>query len=242
MRAKERQAWLSRNVGKGGQRPSVDPFNKAKKGGERYPTAEEYASKNVEEYHDYSENKDLTKEDERKKDDSQRSDRSDKSRGSGTRQAGVSRARSIIGRVVGCVVGAVVVVTGYQAIQEHEAAKAAPAVFVEWQWGDDFSSVTAEVKDDKGKLVKEVAGAQVIVTVTEIEATCTEAGLKTYTATFTDEDGKEYSDTKTEPIEPTGHDLSEVGVETSGNQVTTTFECTHCHEQFTTTISVEEEE
>ena len=51
MKSKEFEAWFSRNVGKGGKRPSYDPFNKSFKGSERNPAAEEYASKNVEEYH-----------------------------------------------------------------------------------------------------------------------------------------------------------------------------------------------
>ena len=58
MKSKEFEAWFSRNVGKGGKRPSYDPFNKSFKGSERNPAAEEYASKNVEEYHRYPELKD----------------------------------------------------------------------------------------------------------------------------------------------------------------------------------------
>ena len=41
-------AWPSKNSLTGGQRNSYDVYNKTQKGNERFPRAEEYASRNVE--------------------------------------------------------------------------------------------------------------------------------------------------------------------------------------------------
>ena len=60
MKVKGFGAWPSHNVGKGGQQNSFDEYNRKLKGGERFPRAEEYASRGIEEYHHYQEQLDLT--------------------------------------------------------------------------------------------------------------------------------------------------------------------------------------
>ena len=241
MRAKERQSWFAKNVGKGGQRPSVDPFNKAKKGSERRPDTPEYFNQGIEEYHRYAANKDLTKEDEDKKQQSSESQSKNSRESAKARQQAIAkRTQSIIGRAVASVVGAVVIVTGYNEIQAHEAAKAAPVVTsVEWVWGEDYASATAGLLDEKGAIIKQMPAT---VTSEEVAATCTAAGTLTYTATYTGDDGKQYTDVKTVTLAAIGHEYEQIGEKVDGDTITTTFECTHCHEQTTVTISITEED
>lgn len=265
MNNNEFEAWLSQNVkniGKGGSRPHIDPFNKAKKGSERNVRAEEYPMKDVDEFHHYPERYSRKKTDD---DDNNDYDSSSQSRSNAQsqsqsqygRQTSYSQskaskasnsagrvvqsvAKNVISKVALVVVGSVAVVTGYNEIQAHEAAKAAPVVTsVEWQWKDDYSSAFAELLDAKGALVKEVTAT---VTYSEVAPTCTAAGTITYTATYIGDDGKERSDVKTVTLDAVGHDFIKTGETTSGDTVTTTFECTHCHEQTTVTVSVTEED
>ena len=60
MKVKGFGAWPSKNSLTGRQRNSYDVYNKTQKGNEWFPRAEEYASRNVEEYHHYQEQQDLT--------------------------------------------------------------------------------------------------------------------------------------------------------------------------------------
>ena len=265
MNNNEFEAWLShnvKNIGKGGSRPHIDPFNKAKKGSERNVRAEEYPMKDVDEFHHYPERYSQKKTDD---DDNNDYDSSSQSRSNAQsqsqsqygRQTSHSRskaskasnsagrvvqsvAKNVISKVVLVVVGAVVIVTGYNEIQAHEAAKAAPVVTtIEWVWGEDYATATAGLLDAKGALIKEVPAT---VTSTEVAATCSVAGTLTYTATYLDDDGKEHTDVKTVTLAAIGHDYEQIDQVVNGDTVTTTFECAHCHEQTTVTISITEED
>ena len=265
MNNNEFEAWLSQNVkniGKGGSRPHIDPFNKAKKGSERNVRAEEYPMMDVDEFHHYPERYSQKKTDD---DDNNDYDSSSQSRSNAQSQSQSqygrqtshsqskaskasnsagrvvqSVAKNVISKVALVVVGSVIVVTGYNEIQAHEAAKAAPVVTtIEWVWSDDYTTASAGLMSDKGVLIKEVPAT---VTTTETTPTCTSAGTVTYTATYVDDDGKEHSDVRTETKEAFGHAFEKVGEVVDGNKVTTTFECTHCHEKFTITTTVEEDD
>lgn len=258
MNYNEFEAWLSRNVkniGKGGSIPSIDPFNKAKIGSERNERPEEYPMNDVEEYHHYNERyKPLGEED----DDKNQNDSSDSQSQSFEGQArstSYSRskaskasknkgnavkniAKNIVSKVVLVVVGAIVVVSGYNAVRAHEAEKAAPVVAsIEWQWNEDYSSVNAELLDSKGSLIKK---APATITKEEVAAACSVEGTITYTATYKGDDGKEYTDTKIVTNAAIGHAFEKVSEEDNGDTVTITFECTHCHEQFVITTNIEE--
>ena len=243
MRAKELEAWLSRNIGKGGKRPSYDPFNKAKKGSERNPTAQEYASSGVKEYHTYSETKDTRKETDEKKDRDNGSGSSQSSSSSGGRSKSMNRTptnlvQNVISRVVSVVVGGVMVVSGYQEIKANEEARVLAAhtvTQVEWVWNDDNTSAIAELFNAKGNLVLK---APAVITVTRTDATCNAEGNILYTATATysssEDEVDTYTDTRTETLAPTGHDF-DGGKETilENGKTATVFECKHCHEKFT---------
>lgn len=261
MNMKEYETWLSRNVGKGGKRPSYDPFNKSKKGSERNPAAQEFATGDIKEYHSYSERHNMKKEDDdRQNNDSVRSDASQsgsfgnaraKSRNGSRGAKNVGRttsrlATNIIARVVAVVVGAVVVVAGYQEIKAHEEAKALAArtvTQIEWVWNDDNTTATAGLINVDGNLISETSA---VITVTRTEAACNAEGRILYTATVTyspsEAEEQTYSDTRTEIIPPTGHEFDEGRiVDLENGQKAIIYECKHCHEEFSVSIVIDEE-
>ena len=76
-----------------------------------------------------------------------------------------------------------------------------------WTWNDDFTaSAVFTCTDDDGHTQTVPAAVTDEVTT---EPTCDKAGLRTYTAKVTFE-GKDYTDTKTEPIPAKGHTLTAV--------------------------------
>ena len=84
---------------------------------------------------------------------------------------------------------------------------------------------------------KEIAGAP---TVSEVPATCTEAGLMTYSVTAAVE-GKNYSDVKEEVLPALGHSFtSSTEVVQSDGSVVAEYICDRCGEHYTFDFSVEE--
>ena len=76
-----------------------------------------------------------------------------------------------------------------------------------WKWNDDFTaSATFTCSNDASHVEKVNAAVTNEVTT---EATCEVGGTRTYTAKVTFE-GKEYTDTKTEPVPAKGHTLTAV--------------------------------
>ena len=106
-------AYPVRNVSSGGQKNSVDEFNKSLKG-DAYSRYEEYISRQVEEYHLYSEYNDFTSKQQDQENGSSQSDDRKK------RNARAQRQR-MLQQVVGLVAGSVVVVTSYQAVLKQQA-------------------------------------------------------------------------------------------------------------------------
>ena len=92
-----------------------------------------------------------------------------------------------------------------------------------WSWNNDFTaSAVFTCTDDDGHT--QTVPATVTDEVTT-EPTCDKEGLRTYTAKVTFE-GKDYTDTKTEPIPATGHAYGEpVWSWTDGFKATATFTC-----------------
>ena len=101
-----------------------------------------------------------------------------------------------------------------------------------WSWNNDFTaSAVFTCTDDDGHT--QTVPATVTDEVTT-EPTCDKEGLRTYTAKVTFE-GKDYTDTKTEPIPATGHTLTAVAkvpatCETAG--VKAHWECEVCGKLF----------
>ena len=257
MKIKGYGAWPPKNVLSGGQKAPLDPYNKALKGGERGPRADEYALSGMDEYHHYPAQKDFSAEQSDKKNDAQ-----SKNKERQAKQARAQRQR-LLQQVVGVVVGSVVVVSSYTAMAERRqaAAESPPAVVQSedsgtdqqggpgqtdteqnslspnWKWSEDNETVILELSDGDGNVVKEI---DAIISISEDEPTCNKEGVRTFTATA-DDDGNTYSDSRTEPIEPLGHsfdDGKEVVLE--DGQRAMTFKCTRCYEEFTIRTSMTE--
>ena len=94
-----------------------------------------------------------------------------------------------------------------------------------WSWNNDFTaSAVFTCTDDDGHTQTVPATVNDEVTT---EPTCDKEGLRTYTAKVTFE-GKDYTDTKTEPIPATGHAYGEpVWSWTDDFKATATFTCTN---------------
>ena len=234
MRANGYEEWLSRNVKKGGERPSYDPYNKAKKGSERNPSAKEYANKDVEEYHHYNERRNTAKDDEdRKQNDSAQSGNTQKAERSKSGRPSSQLARNIITRVVAVVAGAVITVSGYQAIKTNNET----VVKTTWNWSEDYETATVSLYNVRGILIKEVPAT---VNVTKTEATCTKEGLLNYSA-FAEYKDVSYSDEKNTIISAIGHSYGDAVITTVDGVPTIILECEHCHEKITIGISPSED-
>ena len=257
MNAKEFEAWLARNVSRGGRPNSVDEYNRAFKK-ERPDSAEEYASRNVKEYHYYSETKGLNSEQD---EDSNDQSKSDKNKQKSKQRSNSQLTRNLVSRFIGIAMGAMIVANGYQAmggnlpfdlpITFFPAAEETPKpddggddhgtglLLANWVWSEDHMSATLRLTDDKGTLVKELPAA---VNVVRTEPGCSTEGSAVYTASAED-GGDSYSDSYTEILPAQGHifDGGTTSVSEDG-KIVVIFECTHCHEQFTITTTVTENE
>ena len=166
--------------------------------------------------------------------------------------------QNLFGRVVCLAAGSVIITTSYQSVMKQqqnipESPITPPYVQTQdipaederlelspnWNWSDDKQTVILELCDADGNLIKEITAT---VSISDAEATCNKEGERTYTATAEDGDNT-YSDTKTEPLAPLGHDFDEGKETVLGNGETAiTFECNRCHEQFTFETSMTENE
>ena len=220
MKVKERESWVSNNVGKGGKRPSYDEFNKAFKGQERNPRAQEYASQGLEEYHHYSERAEYK----------ENSDESKSKQKQEQKRSSTSNAiRNVIGRVVAVVAGAVILVTTYTTMTVVSSNN--------WIWSSDMQTVSVELVRRDGVVIKELPA---VVTVTQQDPVCNQTGLKTFTATAEDEDEVVYSDVRYETLSPLGHDHYVVEETILDGQIIRVYECSRCHERFTITIDIDD--
>ena len=263
MKAKEFGSWASNKMAPGGLRKPNDEFNRSLKG-QPYRRYEEYADRNMEEYHRYPGMKDLTAEEEEKKQ-SQEQSSQEQSRGKSARNAKGRRStrattRNLVSRFVAISVGVVVLANTNPVLAEHlpflqlsifddfrEEQKPepttpagpvdpAPTVSATWAWSDDHATATLKLFDGKGTLIAEVPAAVNV----EEEQKCTTEGTRTYTATA-ENDGKTYSDTQNEILPPSGHTFDAGKEVTLANGKTAmVFECEQCHEQVTISTSIEE--
>ena len=251
-------AWPSRNVTQGGRRNSFDEYNKAFKGAERFPRAEEYASRYVEEYHHYQEQQDLTVEQDDQKLKKNKKKDSQKSR------------QRMIQQFMALVAGSVMIASAYSVAVAKRAQQPSPDNSVvetlpsddttddseslqptqdatsettavteqKWKWSSDRQSATLIITDSSGKVVGEI---EADVTTAEEPANCNTDGKLTYTASASWEE-KTYSDTRFDVLPALGHEFDD-GTETildDGNTAMD-FECTRCHEHFIVQNSITEE-
>lgn len=238
------------NHGYSGQHHSGDAYNRDYKK-VRYTRAEEYATRDVQEYHHYPDQKDLTKDDDDK--------RLDEAQEKSQKQKNKSKSRiQNIQSVMVALAGAAVITVSYQSAMAKKAAQqtddpgnsvsdtvetgkdteAEAAVTVKWEWSEDFESASLIVMDSEGK---EITKLDATVTKQEDAAGCTTVGKMTYTATA-QYDSKDYTDTREKELPALGHtfdDGTEVTLE--NGQTAVDFECTRCGEHFTVQNSLDEE-
>ena len=219
--------------------------------GERFERPSEYTP-SVEAYKNYPAMLDVAAEQEKKKEQLQQQDNASKRSNQAKQQSRTAQnagrnagniVKNIASKAVAVVGGGAVVVAGYEAIVAAQTPEPAPIVqFVEADWeawdGSEFT-IMVQLKDAEGNVIKEIPA---VITMTEIEATCTKAGTQTYTATA--KDGEEtYTDSYDEPIAAKGHTFDAGKAVTLGEGHSgMVFECTECHEQFTVDTSIEENE
>lgn len=178
------------NNGYSGQKRSGDEYNRSYKQ-VRYTRAEEYATRDVQEYHHYPEQKDLTKEQDDKKQ-QQNNSKNNSSKNSGSAATGGTQA---IAQVVVALVGAAVIATSYQTAMAKRAEEQVEdpsssvvqttdednaGLTATWEWSEDYESAVLTLTDSTGKVVAEVPAT---ITTSEEAAKCTTAGKMTYTAT-----------------------------------------------------------
>ena len=102
-------------------------------------------------------------------------------------------------------------------------------------WAEDNKSATAEITCSRCNL-KETKDAA--ITVESKDATCTEGGTATYTATVTI-DGVTLTDSKTVQVEALGHKygISEVKWSADNSTATATLVCNRCHDSKSQTVN-----
>ena len=244
MKVREFGAWPPQNAPGIKRKNSVDEFNRSFKG-KQFTSHPEYASREVEEYYRVPEIKEVGPKQFDQQDDVSGSGKKKDRQGKNTNQL----RQNMLRQVAGLVAGSVVITTSYQAVIQQQQQVEQPAIVQEqtdvdpvrvstnWKWSEDNETVILEISGPDGKLIKTITA---VVSVAEIPATCNKEGIKTYTATAEDGD-KTYSDTRSEPLAPLGHDFDEgkVLVLEDGRTVMT-FECARCHEQFTIGTSMAE--
>jgi hypothetical protein len=115
---------------------------------------------------------------------------------------------------------------------EHEFTQ------ISWTWAEDFSSAIARFSCPKDGVTKSV---EAVVTKEVEDATCTETGLITYTATAEFE-GETYTDVKEVEIEATGHKYGEpTWTWTEDFTATATFVCLRGDDEQTVEATVTSE-
>lgn len=227
------------NHGYSGQHHSGDAYNRDYKK-VRYTRAEEYATRDVQEYHHYPDQKDLTKDDDDK--------RLDEAQEKSQKQKNKSKSRiKNIQSVMVALAGAAIITVSYQSAMAKKAArqtddpgnsvgqdadkagKDTDAASVSWEWSDDFTRAVMILKDSKGNEIARV-DAQVIST--EEPAKCTVPGKITYTATAKSDD-KTYTDTREKETPALGHTFDAgTATTTESGEPATDFTCERCGEHF----------
>lgn len=246
MRAKEFGSWESKDTSKGGFHSYGDGFNRELKG-QPYQKYKEYAESGLEEYHKYSETKDLAAEEEEKKKNEDKSSRKDsKSKNSKVQNSTSKMVRNLAGRFAAITVGTVVLVNTNPVLAERfpflkiasteQTEPPAQTISENWKWSDDKETVTLEFVNEDGTVVKELAA---VVSVFEEPATCNTEGTKVYTAKA-EEDETTYTDSRSEALPPIGHNWSLTETVELENGQKFTFECANCHEQYSVSTNVQE--
>lgn len=226
-KANEYNAWYRNN----------DPQN-ARKGFEEYnrPFAERYQRpaeyyKRPEEYQHYPERYDYTKDQDPEKADENKEnqDQQQNNPTSKLKSVGKSIVKTVVGNAVAIVVGAVVLVTGYNAL----VINSIHTFDATWVWSDDYQNVTLKLVSEDKSIKKEF---NAVVTLTdEVLATCVSDGYRIYTASG-DYEEVTYTDVRNEILHAHGHHFDE-GVLVDGH---IEYTCSDCGEKVVVDADIEE--
>ena len=225
-KANDYKAWYRKNDPKNARKD----FKEYHHFPERYKRPPEYP-KRGDEYHHYPERYDYTKDqDVNQSEDKKRQDQQENS-GAATkgRHAGKSIVKTVAGHAVAIVVGAIVLVAGYQALK----GKSIHTFTANWTWSEDYQSVTVRlVSEDKS--IKTELDATVTLT-EEVLATCVTDGHRIYTAS-SDYQDVTYTDTRNEVLPAQGHQF-DTGTIVDGH---IEYTCTVCGEHVVVDVEIEE--
>ena len=155
--ANEYKAWYRRNNPQNA-RQDLGAFNRPFK--ERYERPPAYPQRG-EEYGRFSERYDLSKDQEEKTNNTDKKQEEEKAKEQIKRRANSARGQTavksvvqtVVGNTVAVVVGAVVVVGGYQAIEAEKAREEVVPIVIEseqWNWSDDYQTASVSLYDING--------------------------------------------------------------------------------------------
>lgn len=197
---------------------------------ERYKRPPEYP-KRADGYHHYDERYDYTKDQEVAT--SQDKKRQDQQQNSGVATKGARGGKSIVktvaGHAVAIVVGAIILVAGYQALK----GKSVHTFTTSWTWSDDYQSVTLRLVSEDKSIKKDLDA--VVTLIEEVPATCVTDGHRLYTAS-SDYENVTYTDVRNEVLHAEGHHF-DTGTIVDGH---IEYTCTVCGEHVIVDVDIEE--
>ena len=226
-KANDYKAWYRKNDPQNA-RKGFEEYNRPFE--ERYKRPPEYSKRpdayqHYPERYDYTADQDAYQSEEKKRQDQQQNS----SHAAKGRAAGKSIVRTVAGHAVAIVVGAIVLVSGYQALK----AKSVPTFTTTWTWSEDCQSVTLRLVSEDKSIKKELDAT---VTLTEeVLATCVADGHRLYTASSAYQNVT-YTDVHKVVLYAHGHHFDD-GTVTDGH---IEYTCSDCGEHVVVDIDVEE--
>lgn len=199
---------------------------------ERYNREPEYykrpdAYQHYPERYDYAKDQDSIKKEEKERQGQQRNNNA----ASKGKAAGKSIVKTVAGNAVAAVVGAIVLVSGYQAME----AKSVQTLNSNWMWSEDYQSCILKLESTDKSIRKQI---NIVTNITEeVLPTCVNDGYRVYTASA-DYRNVTYTDTRNVVLDAHGHHFDE-GVIVDGH---IEYTCSDCGETVAVEIEIEEDD
>ena len=230
-RANEYKAWY-RNNDPQNARKDFKEYNRSF--GEYYKRPPEY-SESPDEYHKFPERYDYIEDQDRQKEskDNQNNQNQQNSSSMRAQAVGKSVVKSVVGNAVALVVGAVVLVAGYNAIKAKKAEAEIVHTFTPtWIWADDHKTATLSLISEDSSIKLEFPVESTLTE--EVLATCTVDGYRLYNVSF-DYNDTNYTDSYSEVLHAE-HKFDD-GTIVGGN---IEYTCSECGEHLIIHIDIEE--
>ena len=197
---------------------------------ERYKRPPEYVRRG-EEYTHFSERYDYTQDQEKETSSEERNNQDKQNNASKSKAQGVTKSivKTVVGNAVAVVVGAVVLVTGYNATKANNAR----VYNATWAWSDDCHNVVLKLESDDLSVRQQF---NIVSELTEeVLPTCVNDGHRLYSATGKYKDVT-YNDQHNEVLHAHGHSFDEGHV--VGDYIE--YTCANCGEHLIVNIDIEE--